>query len=497
MAVMRKTIGIEAQMKFGQVDISAIRLDFRCRDEIPQLLRGLQFIYTNHRTREEVFSILAEEVPAGSIRNGRPGMHLWQILVLSVLRVNCNWDWDKIHFMANTHGLIRQMMGIGEWDGQSFSLQTIKDNIALLKPETLEKISALTVGEGHRLVKKKDENELMSRCDSFVVETNVHYPTDINLLLDAMRKVVYLVARLCPEAGIRGWRKSSDNFLKIKRLYRRCQKMKHSTSRDDAKKLEREKLTAEAFRAYLDVSEAFLGRARRAVAGIAAERPEFHLEIAEIENYMSHAARQIGQARRRALDGEAIPHGEKVFSVFEEHTEWISKGKAGVPFELGLRVCILEDQHGFILHHRVMEHEEDVDVAVPVLRNALKDFPCLRGCSFDKGFWSPENKKTLDGLLGRVVLPKKGKLSIDDKDREHSDEFIYYRHKHSAVESGINALENHGLDRCLDRGIDGFRRYVAMSALGRNLQKLGAMLQAQEVKRRKRKRPGAGVLEAA
>jgi len=496
---MRKVIDVEAQIKFGQVDISAIRLDFRCRDEIPQLLRGLQFLYGKPQARNEAFSILEEEVPTKDIRNGRPGMHLWQILVLSVLRVNCNWDWDKIHFMANTHGLIRQMMGIGEWDEQTFSLQTIKDNISLLKPETLDKISTLIVREGHKLVKKKDKNELRGRCDSFVLETNVHYPTDINLLLDAMRKVIFLVAYLCVRAGIPGWRKYAENFRKIKGLFRQCQKLKHSTSADDGKKKERERLIIEAYMIYLGIARSFLTRARETLAEVSASGDEHFLAVLEIERYITHAERQIDQVERRGVNGETIPHDQKVFSIFEEHTEWISKGKAGVPVELGLRVCILEDQYGFILHHRVMKGEIDVDVAVPVTENTLRNFPEMTGCSYDKGFWSPENKKKLAEMLPHLVLPKKGKLSKDDKELEYSDEFIYYRHRHSAVESGINALENHGLDRCLDHGIGGFKRYVALAVLGRNLQKLGAVLQAKERKRLKRKNQdsGGGLKKAA
>jgi hypothetical protein len=72
-----------------------------------------------------------------------------------------------------------------------------------------------------------------------------------------------------------------------------------------------------------------------------------------IEQYIAHAERQIDQIRRRAINDETIPHHEKVFSIFEPHTEWISKVKARVPQELGLKVCILEDQYGFILHHQV------------------------------------------------------------------------------------------------------------------------------------------------
>ena len=79
---MRKEIGIENQMKLGQVDISEIKIDFRCRDEIPQLLGGLQFIYGESEVREATFRILKEEVPVKDINTGRPGMHLWQKAML-------------------------------------------------------------------------------------------------------------------------------------------------------------------------------------------------------------------------------------------------------------------------------------------------------------------------------------------------------------------------------------------------------------------------------
>ena len=70
-----------------------------------------------------------------------------------------------------------------------------------------------------------------------------------------------------------------------------------------------------------------------------------------IENYQGYGLRQLDQVRRRLLDGETIAHEEKVFSIFEPHTRWIVKGKAGVPVELGLPVCILEDQHQFVPSH--------------------------------------------------------------------------------------------------------------------------------------------------
>jgi len=207
-----------------------------------------------------------------------------------------------------------------------------------------------------------------------------------------------------------------------------------------------------------------------------------------IEGYIAHAERQIDQIRRRVLEGDTIAHQEKVFSIFEAHTEWISKGKAGVPQELGLGVCVLEDQYGFILHHRVMEQEKDVDIAVSMVAEAQRRFPALAVCSFDKGFYSPANRSDLGVLLEEAVLPKKGKLSRHDKQIEYSEPFVESRRKHAAVESAINALENHGLDRCLDHGLNGFKRYIALAMLARNLQKLGSLLREKELRRQKRRR---------
>ena len=189
--------------------------------------------------------------------------------------------------------------------------------------------------------------------------------------------------------------------------------------------------------------------------------------IAEIESYLGHADRQMDQIRRRVIFGEVIPHGEKVFSVFEPHTEWISKGKAGVPVELGLRVCLLEDQYGFILYHHVMENQTDDQVTVFMVEESQRRFPTLNQCSFDQGFHSPDNQVKLKRLLDHVILPKKGRLSKEQALHEHSAEFRQARRQHAAVESAINALEVHGLDGCPDHGLEAYKRYVASAIVSR------------------------------
>lgn len=484
---MRKIF--DPQMTFGQTPIDEIEFDLRCRDEIPKLLMGLQHVYKNKDLREKVFDLLEKMIPENTdSKNGRPGMDLWKIFVLGTLRLNCNWDFDKLHDISNNHKTVRQMMGHGILnDDRIYPLQTLKDNVSLLTPEILDEINKLIVDEGHNLLSKKDQ-PLTGRCDSFVLETNVHFPTDINLLFDAIRKLIMVAALLTQKMDITIWRQYLHNIRTFKKLYRIVQKLKRSTSKNEKKKEEREQEIIEAHEEYIDAAEIYIKKAEVTIDFISSNDPEILKQIEELKGYMAHATRQIDQIRRRVVDGEKIPHEEKVFSIFEPHTEWISKGKAGVPQELGIRVCILEDQYGFILHHRVMEKETDDKIAVPMVAAAQKKFPNLQGCSFDKGFYTPSNKERLKEMLSDVVLPKKGKRNKAEHDEETSQEFVQAKRKHSAVESAINALENHGLDRCPDHGIDGFKRYVALSVAARNLQIIGHHLQQKQLKKLQRLR---------
>jgi hypothetical protein len=342
------------------------------------------------------------------------------------------------------------------------------------------------VKAGHQLKKKES---LAARCDSFVVETNVHYPTDINLLLDAMRKTITLTGDYASMTGLGGWRQSGYNYRQVKRAHRRTQKMKRSSSPDALKKAKRQQEIVKAHRDYVALAGQFIRKSRQTLAtevvdmGLAAMA-----KALEIQSYIQHAQRQIAQIERRVIDGETIPHHEKVFSIFQPHTEWISKGKAGVPVELGLKVCIVEDTDGYLLHHRVMQQQSDHQIAIDLVAEAQTRYPALRVCSFDKGFHSPGNQVELAKRLDRVVLPKKGRCTKTEQERQNSEAFKNSRRQHSAVESGINALEVHGLDRCPDHGLHGFKRYVALAIVARNMQKLGAELHKKVRKQQQRKR---------
>lgn len=480
------------QMQLGSVAISQIEFNLKSRDDIPKILKGLQYIYITPALREKIFSLLEERIsPAINKENGRPGMELWKILVMGILRLDLNGDYDRLHELVNHHGIIRKMLGHANFfDKNYYELQTIKDNVSLLTPELLEAINTEIVNAGHALLKKKENAVLRGRCDSFVVETDVHYPTDINLLFDATRKVIQLTTQLCDSHDVSSWRPSVYNVKQVKRAMRKVQKKKRVSGRTVAGKEEATRQMKEAHRELLALSGSFLDKSEVTLKTLEKE-VSFDLKdlglMESIKDFSAHATRQIDQIKRRVIQDEIIPHREKVFSLFQPHTEWISKGKAGVPVELGLRVCLLEDHHQFILHHRVMEKETDEKVAVAMVCDAKKKFPLLSSCSFDKGFHTPDNHILLAAHLDEVALKRKGKLSKKAKATEATDAYKAAKHKHSAVESAINALEVQGLDTCRDHGIAGFKRYVALAIVARNIHRMGVILHKRECKQLARK----------
>ncbi len=469
-----------AQLHFGEVDISEIHIDPRSRDDIPAVLKGLQYIYVTQAIREKVFHTLEKILEPGvNTKVGRPGMELWTIFVLATLKLGLNCDFDRLQELANEHSTLRKMLGHADWsDTSNYKLQTLIDNVSKLSPSVLADINQVIVEAGHEVVKKKPGDALRTRCDSFVVETDVHYPTDINLLWDALRKVISLTGQLCEREQISDWRQYQFNLKQVKKLYRKAQKIKHSTSKNEDKKALRCKAVYQAHRDYLTLAQRMLNRSQQTLKVITNQT---NLQAVEqIHHYIAHGIRQIDQINRRVLKSEIIPHSEKVFSIFEEHTEWVSKGKAGVPVELGVRVCVLEDQHQFILHHRVMWQETDDVVALPMIEDAQQRFPMITQCSFDKGYYSKNNIIELNKKLDNVILPKKGRCNKEEKQWQESALFGQARCQHSAVEACINNLEVRGLDRCLSFGRDGFERHVALAIVATNVHRIGLLLQRKE-----------------
>ena len=471
--------------RLGVTPISQISFDPKDRDDIARVLHGLQHLYNDEPCRTEIFTLLEDAFSKqADLKVGRPGMELWSVLVLAVLKEGINCDFDRLANLANEHKSLRQMLGLGSMDeGVRFHHRTLGGNVSRLTPELLADISEVVVRAGHRALKVQPDAPLQGRCDSFVCKTDVHYPTDVSLLDDAMRNLVRAAARL----GGDGWRQHHYWQRQLKNSFNRVRSAKR-----------RQRRTPEVVEEHLALCEQLLDKVRHT-----AKQPSFGSEVSvmlallAIDYYLPHAVRQIDQVRRRLLHGEKIPTDEKVYSVFEPHTRWISKGKAGVPVELGVPLAIVEDQHQFILSHMILWNEHDVDVAVPIVEQVQQRYPEFAGCSFDRGFHNPSNRERLDELLELNALPKKGYLSQVEREREQGEQFVKARRQHPAVESAINNLQQRGLGRVRTHGAKGFARTVAISLLATNIHRLGSILWKQDkekpanAKRRRRRRKAA------
>jgi len=176
---MRKDF--EIQYELGSPSIEKIELPLDSRDELPPVLGALQYIYTTPELRKKVFNLLENKIMFGIAKTGRPGMSLWEILVFSTVRLALDADYDRLLHIANYDNLVRSFLGISNFGAnlKKYTLQNLKDNIRLLDEQTIDQINELVVEAGHHL---KKAELLHVKIDSYVLETNVQFPTDLNLL---------------------------------------------------------------------------------------------------------------------------------------------------------------------------------------------------------------------------------------------------------------------------------------------------------------------------
>jgi len=328
-----------------------------------------------------------------------------------------------------------------------------------------------------------------------VLESNVHFPTDMNLLWDAGRKSLDIIEDAIEEGMLegKGWRKGNYWRRELKKLMRVSAKASSGVGKDKEEGKKRQ------VRRYLELARSLSGKIGASLFVIyervlTTNQVEMHAKkIEALEYFHGMLNKQIDLVERRVIRDETIPAGEKIHSLFEPHTEWLYKGKSNKRVELGHNVLVTSDQWGFVVDHLVVEKQADVSLSIPLADRLLSRYGAyaIESMSFDKSFYKKENKELLGLYVRAVIMPKKGKKNKAEQEEESSKTFKKLRHKHSAVESDINRLEHHGLDRCPDKGMDAFKRYCALGMLAANLHNLGNVLQEKARKQCEKTRKAA------
>jgi IS5 family transposase len=354
-----------------------------------------------------------------------------------------------------------------------------------LTPTTLEEINELVVKSAVALGL---ENGKKLRVDTTVVETDIHHPTDSTLLWDTVRVVTRLVGNLdnlLPH-GVQGFTNRNRSAR------RRMQEIMRMTPKDRHHRL------VPKYRELIRTTEQVVKNAREVLKKT--ERVssiDLMTEIAikavrdQIDHYCGLGDRVMDQARRRVLNGEQVPNQEKIFSIFETHTDLIMRGKILKPVEFGHKVYIAESAQGLITQYRVLDGNptDDAHVESSLKRHqeTFGDAPSVY--SADRGFFSQDNiEKCKDAGVELVCIPQRGGRKTPAQEaHEKSPTFKSGQRFRAGIEGRISVLfRGRGMKRCLAEGRERFELLVGAAVLANNLMVIARLL-IEKQKRRPRR----------
>src|SRR5450759_2541920 len=310
---MRKRF--EQQMTLGRLPISETEVPTKKRSgALPGLCAALKEIFTTPKWNEKVFEILETKITEGKKRTGRPGMDLWQIFVLSQVRLCQNISYEELHDLANHHTMIRQIMGVESgfgYERYEFGYQNIIDNVSLLDDETVRELNQVIVEFGHEVFKKKEGVALYLKTDSFVVESNVHFPTDYNLLWDSARKCLDTVMGFLDKyESIDGWRKIANWRQEAKGFMREMGKASSSGGKNKEKRIKNAAIK------YLSKTGKLMDKLTKELPSLPMNDFSDLAAHYELEYFMKLATKHIDLLHRRVIKEEEIPYSEKMFSLY-------------------------------------------------------------------------------------------------------------------------------------------------------------------------------------
>ena len=242
--------------------------------------------------RDRLFALMDKHILPGINRKvGRPGMAMWSILVMAVVKQGLGCDFDRLHELVNQHMTLRQFLGHADIrDKKRYRYQTLVDNVSLLNPELLGKVNQLIVESGHTVVGTKPGEPLRGRCDSFVAETNVHYPTDVNLQQDAMLCMHRHAEPLGSKHKVLKWRQWQKLQKTLIEKFNKIRKIRRASRKD--------------IKAYLKFCAELIGRVKALLLELATKRVSPQ-KINKITYFVMNAVRQIDASFNRGFHSPA------------------------------------------------------------------------------------------------------------------------------------------------------------------------------------------------
>lgn len=448
------TIGAMEQLIEGLIEPSLRRLDEVLADE--QLL-------------EAVLGRLAQRWPHSRTR-GRPGTPAEVVLRLLVLKRLKGWSFDETEREVRASVVYRYLVRV--------YFEPVPDAKTLIRLSGV--VGTVGIEAIHRrLLRLAQEQGLIkgrrARVDTTVVETNISYPTDSGLLADGVRVLTRALQRIEQATGVVGHKLRNRKRATLRRVLEISRAARSRNLKDRRARLQA------GYRRLLAVVRATVHDAERVMAELAAgarvaigQRAGKIVTRAQTQlaQMLPLVQRVITQTCARIL-GDDKHYRDKVFSLFEPHTEAIRKGKTSKPTEFGKLVKLQEAEHQFVVDYQVYQRRpDDRALAIPSLETHQRIFgrpPYLLAA--DRGFWSPRNKQVAHSAgVTRVCIPAVGKLSAAQRAEQHQRWFRCGQRIRAGCEGRISVMKRRdGLARCLYRGPDGMQRWVGWGVVSNNL----------------------------
>ena len=445
----------------------------------PHLQAISDFLDEHEEMIEKVRSDLARGLKNPA--TGRKGLTPSQVLRSLILMRVKDWDYRELRERINDGYTLRSFT--------DFLSQPVPKHHAFnrafhrLTPETLQAVNELVVQAAVDLG-LEDGNKL--RVDTTVVQTDIHHPTDNTLLWDTVRVITRLVGRLdrAVRRGVNGF------YNRARAARRRMQEIQRLTPK------QRQQQQTEKYRQLIEIAEQVVEGARRALKQTRKARGKNQKDDLlipqirqEIDHYCQLGDCVLSQARRRVLEGEKVPDADKVYSIFEPHTDLIKRGKVQTPLEFGHKVFLAESAQGLITQYKVLNgNPADEDHVQPSLQHHRKIFghaPDLYGT--DRGFYSADNVRACKQNGVKVVsIPQRGGQKTPQRQAlEKSAAFKKGQRFRAGIEGRISVLfRGRGMKRCRAKGRKRFELLVGAAILTNNLMRIAALLMKASTRKR-------------
>ena len=466
---------LNPQLSFADLELSRLGV------HLDPVLQGIDAFLDQH-------SALVEQVRRDLERGlkkpgtGRNGITPSQALrSLTLMRVK-NWDYRELRERINDGYTLR---GFTQFDSHLVPKHDAFNRaFNRLTPATLQAINQAVVQAAVQLG-LEDGKKL--RVDTTVVETNIHFPTDATLLWDSVRTITRLVGDLHDQLpnGVKGF----TNRTRSAR--RRMQQIQRMTAQ------QRQQQQESKYRELLGITGHVVQNSRQVVEqtkGIGGIDVVAGLMIdqlrQQITSYCDLGDRVMDQTRRRVLMGEQVPSEEKVYSIFEPHTDLIKRGKAQKPVEFGHKVFLAESAQGLITDYRVLKgNPADSDhVGASLERHQQTFHHPPEWYAGDRGFYSADNvQRCQQAEVGEVCIPQRGgKKTAEQEALERSPAFKKAQRFRVGIEGRISVLfRGRGMKRCRAKGRERFELLVGAAVLANNLMRIAQLIEDQKPNRRR------------